>query len=349
MPTGNFTPDPNDNYLSAGVSEQLVRDLGELSPNLLKIISYPDGLKGQYAPETRAEIRRQLGADYILFSDLMVVDDVTQVKSRLVDSTTNATLWSSQYHPRASEIRMASRGVAVAVARNSGGDVNAIPEFKVSGEAQNEQAFREYLQGRYYFTMRSRDGLSQAVSHFERAADLDPSYAAAYAGLADSNNLLVFYGWSPYREGVIKAMTAAQTALELDPHSPEGHAAMAYAQFFWKHDWDGASENFKEAMRLDPESVQVRHWYGLYLVATGDYPSARRQIDFARKLNPYSRSLLIGSAYINFLGHDYDAAIAECDEVITLHGDVMPAYTVRGLSLSKKGTYQEPWPILRRR
>ena len=132
-------------------------------------------------------------------------------------------------------------------------------------------------------------------------------------------------------------MVAAQTALQLDPHSSEGHAAMAYAQFFWKHDWDGTSQDFQEAICLDPESVQARHCYGLYLVAKGDYPSARTQIDVARRLNPYSRSLLIGSAYIDFLGHDYDAAISECDQVTTLHGDVMPPYTLRGPALKQKG------------
>ena len=205
MPTGNYTPDPNNNYLSAGVTEQLVANLGELSPHHLKIMSYPDRSKWQHGPETREEIRKQLGTDYILFSDLIAVDDVTQVRSQLVDPTNNVTLWSSEYHPRASEIRVTSREVAVAIAKDSGCYVNDIPERKVSGEAHKEQAFREYLQGRYYFNMSSHDGLIQAVSYSQRASNPDLSYAAASAGLAHSNNLLVFYGWSPYRKGVTKA------------------------------------------------------------------------------------------------------------------------------------------------
>ena len=185
-------------------------------------------------------------------------------------------------------------------------------------------------------------GAERRPFSFQRAADLDPSYAEAYAGIADSNNLLVFYGWSPYREGVNRAMTAAQTALGLDPRSPEAHAAMAYAQFFWKHDWDGASGILRTQFNL----IQSRSrlvigmgctWWPPVIIPQG----ARTQIGLARRLNPYSRSLLIGSAYINFLGHDYDSSIAECNQVLTLYGDVMSAYTVRGLSLEQEGDFPE--------
>lgn len=341
LPTENYTPDPADTYLSAGVTEQLVSDLGDFSQNQLNIITYPVGLLGKNVPGTGKEIRKQLHADYILYSDLISADDVALVKSRLVNANTDKTVWTSQYQPRSSEIRATSHEVAIAVAKDAGTEVNKIPALGSSHDTQNEQAFREYLQGRYYFNIRSQDGLNQAINHFQRSIVLDPSYGAAYAGIADSNNLLVFYGWSPYREGVSKAMEAAQTALRLDPLSSEAHAAMAYAQFFWKHNWTGASQHFKEAIRLDPESTQARHWYGLFLVATGDDQEARTQIAFARKLNPYSRSVLIGSAYIGFLSHDYDEAIAECDQVLSLYGEVMPAYTVRGLALEQKGQLPE--------
>jgi tetratricopeptide (TPR) repeat protein len=225
----------------------------------------------------------------------------------------------------------------VAVASANGSDINDIPPARLARQTGNEHAFQEYLQGRYFFNMRSREGLQRAVTHFQRAFQLDPSYAEAQAGLADCYNLMVFYGWISDQEGVAKAMSAAQTALHLNEDSSEAHSAYAYSLFFWKHDWIEADHHFRQAIRLDPDSVQARHWYAMLLVASGHTEEAQAQMATARSIAPLSRSVLIGSAYIDYFSHDYTKSIEECNQVLSMHGDLMPAYAVRGLSFEQTG------------
>ena len=142
---------------------------------------------------------------------------------------------------------------------------------------------------------RSRDGLEKSVQYFEQAVAKDPSYAAAYASLADAYNLITFYGYDPSMKDVSQAKIAADHALQLDDSMAAAHAALAYTAFMWGGDWTTAEHEFKRAVELDDNYVPAHQWYALYLAATGRTGEALAEMREAQQLDPLSPSVHAGS------------------------------------------------------
>lgn len=149
-----------------------------------------------------------------------------------------------------------------------------------------------YLKGRYYWSRRTPDDLNRAVDYFTQAIVRDPGYAKAYAGLADSYNLLREYSAMPDSEAYPRALAAATKAIELDGDLAEAHTSLAFVTFFWNWDAAGAEREFKRALVLNPNDARAHHWYASSLLTIGRVQEALVQIEIARRLDPTSVSIL---------------------------------------------------------
>ena len=158
--------------------------------------------------------------------------------------------------------------------------------------AAGPQAEDFYLKGRYYWNKRTAESLNQAVDAFTQAIIRDPNYAPAYMGLADCYNLLREYSAMPSREAYSRAFAAAQKAVELDGQSSEGHASLAFVTFYGMWDANGAEQEFRRAIDLDPHNAKAHHWYATFLQAIGRHPESLVEIERARELDPNSSSIL---------------------------------------------------------
>jgi DNA-binding winged helix-turn-helix (wHTH) protein/Tfp pilus assembly protein PilF len=156
----------------------------------------------------------------------------------------------------------------------------------------NAEAEDFYLKGRFYWNKRTPDGLAKAVDLFTQAIVHDPGYAKAYVGLADCYNLLREYTIMPASEAYPRALAAAKKAVELDEHSSEAHASLAFASFWGMWDAATAEHEFRRAIELDPKNAIAHHWYATYLMTVGRTPEALAEIDRARALDPANSAIL---------------------------------------------------------
>jgi Tfp pilus assembly protein PilF len=175
--------------------------------------------------------------------------------------------------------------------------------------ANVRQAEDLYLQGRYHWNKRTPEGLTTALDDFTKATQLDPNYALAYAGQADCYNLLREFTNMPASQAFPLAISAAKKAIALDDQLPEGHRALAFADFYWNWDLPGGEREFRRAIALNPNDVETHHWYATALVSVGRYPESLGEIERARELDPASTSIAADRAVILFSGGRQEEAI----------------------------------------
>jgi tetratricopeptide (TPR) repeat protein len=200
----------------------------------------------------------------------------------------------------------------------------APPAHQPTREAQDL-----YLQGRYYWNLRTESGLNTAVDLFTQAIVNDPQYAPAYAGLADSYLLLRQYGHMPNTEAFSRALAAARQAVALDDSSPEAHRSLAFILRFWNWDMPKAEKEYQRAIALKPNDSQSHHWYATSLLSSGRYADALTQIDIARSLEPQSVSVLADRGLILSLANPTNpqVGVAALKQVETIRPDFASTHT----------------------
>jgi tetratricopeptide (TPR) repeat protein len=186
-------------------------------------------------------------------------------------------------------------GAAVAIAwfnhsRHSSSPASSSASLYAHGSS-NPEAVDLYLKGRFEWSKRSPESLNKAVDYFTQAIVRDPNYAQAYAGLADTYNLLREYSAMPSEEAYPRAIAAAKKAVELDDSLSEAHRSLAFATYYWVWDFAGGEREFKRAIELDPKDAVAHHWYGTAVGAVARYPEALSELETARQLDPSSASI----------------------------------------------------------
>jgi Flp pilus assembly protein TadD/negative regulator of sigma E activity len=196
-------------------------------------------------------------------------------------------------------------GVLVHIARKTrSGNTSIAPRAGAYAADPPAQAKEYLLLGRYYWEQRTPTSLNRAVDAYTQAVVLDPRYAQAYAGLAESYDLMQQYGSAPNSEAFPRAITAANRAIQLDPSLGEAHRALAFALFYWDWDMKEAESEYKEAITLNPGDKEAHHWYATALLTMGRTSEARAEIAKARELDPASRAILADEAMILFYSGD---------------------------------------------
>ncbi len=175
--------------------------------------------------------------------------------------------------------------------------VNPVP-------APRPEAEQFYVQGRYQWSRRTAESLARSIDFYTQAIVADPSYAQAYAGLAESYDLLPEYGGSDRAEYYARAIDAANKAIEYNPNLPAGHRAKAFALFYGDWDVPASESEFQRALALAPNEVETHHWYATTLFSRNEGAQAIAQIDVALRLDPTNPSLVTDAAFIHAFFHD---------------------------------------------
>ncbi|HEY2861952.1 MAG TPA: hypothetical protein VGJ21_26360 [Terracidiphilus sp.] len=172
------------------------------------------------------------------------------------------------------------------------------------------EAEQLYLRGRYLWNLRTADSLGEAIDSYRQAIAIYPSYAEAYAGLAESYDLLPQFGNASLGDALTKAKEAADRAIDLNPNLASAHTAKAFALFFWDWDITASDGEFKIALALDPNSAQTHHWYASSLQTRLEGVECLKQIDEALRLDPTSAAIATDAASFHANFGDLDAGIA---------------------------------------
>jgi serine/threonine protein kinase/tetratricopeptide (TPR) repeat protein len=337
LPLKNLSADPENEYFSDGVTEDIAAQLAKVGD--LRIIAGTSAARYKDRRRSATEIGSALGVATVLDGSVRRDRDRIRIVSQLLDGRTGEQLWSATYDRELKDIFAIQADVSREIAVALKGELSpADAEVLRPRHAQDLGAFDLYLKGRYYWNMRSSDGLKRSIQYFQAAIDRDPEYALAYAGLADAYNLLGVYGVVSRAEAGARASAAASKALALDASLAEAHASLALVHQE-RFEWDAAEQAFKRALELRPGYATAHHWYAAYLAGHGRAPDAMIEIRRALALDPLSLSINAELAAILILARRYDEAIVQLEQTLQMDPSFSMAHLMLAEAYAHKGAY----------
>ncbi|HSM62042.1 MAG TPA: tetratricopeptide repeat protein [Longimicrobiales bacterium] len=321
LPFENVTGDPDQDYFSQGVSDEIRSALASIPG--LEVASRTSSFRLAVSGAGAKEIAERLGVSSVLEGSVQRAEDRVRVTVSLVDARSDKQLWSESYDQRLSvdNIFAVEAEIAGAVTRALRGTLGG--DATLRGRAPTSLAAHDlYLLGLYHWNRRTGDELLQAAEFFREAVRQDPEYALAHAGLANTYLLLPLYAGTPADTAMPRARAAASRALALDSTLAEAHAALAFVRTTYDWDFQQAVEGFEKALSLDPSYATGREWYGVLLDALGRFDEALEELERARSLDPMSAIInaVLGNHLI-FVGR-YDDAVRQLERTLQLQPDL---------------------------
>ena len=330
LPLENLSGDPAQEYFADGMTEALIDNLAQIRA-LNRVISRTSvmrykGNRNKSLPEIAAE----LNVDAILEGTVQRAGERVHVTARLIPAIADSPSWRGNYDRAASDVLKLQSDVARAVADEI--RVHVTPEEQArlaAARTINREAHDEYLRGREHLRTNEED-LRQAIEHFERAIQLEPDYAAAYAGLSSAWSARGTFGAKTRQEALTLAREAATKAVELQPQSAESHIALgAVKTTDW--DWSGAELELNRALELDPNSARAHQEYADLLMALERHVEAIREITRAEQLDPLSSNIQSRFGRVLYRARKYEAALPHVKRAIELDpdtGNAMPYWVL---------------------
>jgi tetratricopeptide (TPR) repeat protein len=297
-------------------------------------------LTKKYADLSVEKVAAEFNAGYVLQGEAKIVGQKVSISARLTRAATrgSVSVWSDQYEGDLQDIQRIQNEVSAAIAKAV---LSQIPQSQPT-EQLNPEAYEAYQWGSYFLNKRTSPDLLKALDYFQKAIQVDPRYAPAYAGLAACYSLL---GSAPYtqlppKESYSNAESSARKALELDESLAEAHLSLGYSLLVYERNYDQARREFERAIQLRPGYATAHDYYAYYLTAMGDMTRAIAERETARKLDPVSPLLTtaLGEAYYH--NRQFDLAIRMAQKALELD----PTYPVSMINLARayeqKGMHQ---------
>jgi len=330
LPFENLSGDPGQEYFSDGMTEELSAQLGNLNPQRLGVIGRTSAMTYKHSHSTISQIGKDLAVDYVLEGSVRRDGNKLRVTAQLVHVSDQAHVWAEDYDRNARELLQLEDEVAGSIARQVGVLITLDQSTKsLKHHNPDPEAHEDYLLGRYYWNRRTPAGWAAGEQHFRRAIELDPQYAAAYAGLAECR--------IPKRE----ALAAATKAVELDPASGEARMALGWVELYKNLDLAAAEGALKRAVQLDPNYAPAHHTYGAFLDMTGRFQEAiseEKQAVLLDPLAPISRASLAG--LLSVAGQN-ERGVEQLNLIFAMDPQFPKAHEVLGDIYLRRGMYKE--------
>lgn len=331
---------PESEYLGLGLADALITQLG----NTRQMAVRPTSAVRQYvdARQDSAQIGRDLRVGAVLEGSLQMAGERLRITVQLVGVREEAPLWAEKFNIAFTDIFEVQDAIAEQVSKALMLKLNEQERERLMRRyTENTEAYKAYLKGRYFWNRRNLEGFQKAIEYFKSAIEQDPTYALAYAGLADAYNSLPIWGEVTSRDSCPRAKATARLALESDPTLAEAHASLGYA--IMHHDWDfaEAERSYRRALELNPNYATARQWYAKLLVALERTDEAIAEMKLAQELDPLSLMVntAVGGPYL--YSGQYDLAIKQFRKVLELDPDFVPAIYSIGVCYTWKQMHEE--------
>jgi len=322
LPLDDHSGDREHEYFADGMTEALITSLAKIKA--LRVISRTSAMQYKGARKSLPQIARELNVDAVIEGSLVRSGDRIRIAAQLIHATTDQHLWAESYERDFRDIL----SLQAEIARQVANQVRIIltPEEQASlGQARqvNPEAHELYLKGRYFWSKRTEDSVRKALSCFQQAVGLDPTYAQGYAGIADSYNILGYYNAQPPNDAYPKAKAAALRAIELDKSLAEPHAALGVVKRDFEWDWSGAEDEFQRAIALNPGYVEAHHWRSTLLSMRGRHAEAVCEKQKALAMDPLSVVMRTDLGRMFYFSRHYDQAIAQYRSTLDMDPDFL--------------------------
>jgi DNA-binding winged helix-turn-helix (wHTH) protein/TolB-like protein len=312
LPFENLTGDPNKEYLADGLTEETISQLGSLNPEQLGVIARTSVMGYKHKDERLDQIGRELSVQYVLENSLRESGNHIRLTTQLIQVKDQTHLWSQDYDYSEKDTLNIEDDVAKSLAHEIHVRLTSKQHAELAqSHLVNPEAFDAYLQGHYYFERDTDKDTNMAAKYFERATQLDPSYALAWVGLSRARNWQAEIGLIPSEEGHRLAREAVERALALNPNLPEAHVQMARIKRQVDFDWAGADASIQRAIALEPGDPAILRSAAAEAAILGRLdealPLARRAVD----LDPLNAHSWAALGEIEFRGGKLEEAEAD--------------------------------------
>src|SRR3989449_2590477 len=346
LPFVNASPDPDNEYLSDGITDELIDALAKIAGLRLASRTSVFALKGK--PLDVRAVGALLGTSVVLEGTVRKAGDRLRITAQLTSTDDGRLIWSHRYDRKLVDVFAIQDEIAATIVNTLRATMFAdLSEHVPRRYTENIQAYGLYLKGRYAWNKRTQEGVAEAIRYFERAIAEDPSYAPAYAGLADSYVLDVDYRAIPVAEAYRRAKAYARKALELDESVPSAHASLAWSLFVYDWDWEAADREFRRAIELNPRYASAHQWYAFLLASRGEHDAALNEGLTALELEPASVSIRRGVAWLSYYARRYDLARDHMSRAIEMNPLATESYRILATTLALQGELAEAERMLR--
>ena len=339
LPFDNLSRDPDNAYFAEGVQDEILTRLAKVAD--LKVISRTSTQRFKSAPADLREIAKQLGVTHILEGSVQKAGDSVRVNVQLINALTDVHLWADTYDRKLTDIFAIESEIAKNVAENLKARLNGRAEEVLAARpTENPEAHELYLKGRYFWNRRSTASLRKAGDYFQKAIDLDPKYALAYAGLADVHSLVPVYAGTAPQDDVPKALAAARKAVELDDRLAESHTSLGNA-LVSSVQLKAAEAEFRRALELNPNYATAHQWLAECLFGQGRFSESLAENERAHELDPLS--LIINASYASSLAGAgrYEEAVKQARKTLDLDPELVPGHEILGQIYEDEGKLNE--------
>jgi DNA-binding winged helix-turn-helix (wHTH) protein/tetratricopeptide (TPR) repeat protein len=332
LPFENLSADPEREYLADGLTEETIATLGQIDPDHLSVIGRTSVMSYKRTTKSLAKIGRELAAAFLIESSIRAEGGHLRITSKLIRVSDQVQIWSASYDSEPSSMLAFQRELSAAIAeqvhlRLSPDRLNALARR----HSRNAEAYDLYLRGRHFWNLLTPAATRRAIEYFARAAELDPNYALAWSGLADSYSAGPINGDAPPRLAWPRAKEAAANAIQAEPELAEVQTSLGFLKFWLEWDWPGAEAAFRKAISLDPNYSLAHRMLGIVLSQMGRPEEARPAIRRARELDPLLAVHHALSSQVAFSGREYADAVQFARQAIV----VDPEFWIGHLQLAQ--------------
>lgn len=346
LPFVNASPDPDNEYLSDGITDELIDALANVEGLRVSSRTSVFALKGK--PLDVRAIGALLGVSEVLEGTVRRSAQDLRITVQLTSADDGSLIWSHRYDRHLDDVFAIQDEIARTIVNTlRSTSFRESTEQALSRGTDNVHAYSLYLRGRYAWNKRTQDGVVEAIRYFEQAIASDPDYALAYTGLADAYALHIDYRNVAVHDGFRRAKEYARKALALDDSLAEAHASLAWSLFIYDWAWDEAAREFRRAIELDPLYATAHQWYSFLLASQGRFEEALVEAHTAQELDPASISIRRSLGYVYFYARRFEQAKYHLNRAIAMNPDAEESYRVLGLIMIYAGDLAEAERLVR--
>lgn len=327
LPLANISSDPEDEYFTDGMTEELIYRLSKIDN--LRVIAQTSIMPYKRTEKSVATIGQELRVGIVLEGSVRKANNQVRITAQLIETATEEHLWAERYDRALEDVFAIQTDIAEQVAQEL--EITLNPQEKrqlMRQPTENLEAYNLYLKGRYFWNQRSAEGLNKAVKYFAEAIERDPNFAQGYSGLADCYALMPQVGALSKEEAGRKAIEAAEKAIHLDNSLAEAHTSLGFARAQVHDDVERAEAAYQKALELDPDYPPTQQWYGHLLMRKGRAHDALAAMQRAQELDPLSLISNLNASYLHVCLDQPDEACAQLERALDINPGALTHFYV---------------------
>jgi len=312
LPLRSLTGDETSRELGLGLSDALITKIGGLK----RVIVRPTNAVASVLPDADPiELGKKLNVDAVLEGTVQQADGNLRINARLLRTSTGEQVWADSFQQPSDGLFALQDSLSTSIAKAFAFELSKSDSDQLLHRGtQNPEAYEKYLRGRFFQSQNTAEGLDRSVELYQQAVALDPKFAEAYAGIADSNVVLFNFSIRPASETITKAREAVDTALRLDPNLSDAYTSRSLVQFLIDRNWPEAEKSLQRAIDLNPNNAEAIARYGYFLINVGRFDEALDKLGTAHELNPLSPIVSTNIGLAHLCAKRYGQAIDQLEK-----------------------------------